>query len=109
MTDKEVVDAIEAEYTEYKNFWLRQSKESILNEVFCINAMRCLYTFFTGDAHDFEDGTLQKLYELSRGHILSELASEYLNQEWCDIAQYDDILRLIEDYIKIQEQIEEVF
>lgn len=97
VTVKFVLSQIEEEYETYKAEWIAKGAEAIWENSFRINAWCCIKDFLLDG--DLPKSKINRLYVKCDGHILSTLVDEYVDSEYCDIAQHDDLKEMVENFL----------
>lgn len=93
----DVRKTIEREFEDYKASQISKEAEEVFCNAFRINAWISIYDFL--EREGLRDEIIIELYEKCNGHILAVLVDEYINDEYCDIAQYSDLKNLVENIL----------
>lgn len=97
-TEKFVLSQIEEEYKTYKAEWIARGAEAVWENSFRINAWCCIKDFLLEG--DLPKSKINSLYLKCDGHVISTLVDEYIDSEYCDIAQHSDLQELVENFLR---------
>lgn len=89
---------IEAEYETYKAEWIAKGAEEVWANSFRINAWQCIKDYLLDG--DLSESKINLLYVKCGGHVISCLVDEYIDSEYCDIAQHSDLRELLENFLE---------